>query len=431
MTLAVADSNKFASTVDNDSLQHILEYSLRNKDANAALLLGDLTHPEFGKHTPEHVLRGVFGPNWSDDGAAASRLIDWIADDVGSGNKALADRATEAAFVVFTTMTDRGEPNHWSWRESAYDFFTDHYGSPGGFQDAPIGQGNPAVSLAMAKTGAAFFDVLNAPDIEADSKLQFTNQPGEPDMYLSMQTRKDFVEMIMGGDASRDAFGKEAYKYVLAHAAFADEWKNDEEAYEEAMKGGALMGLLDHGLQQVIDEAQMDADAETTQATQHANWARAGAAAVKEVVTELPMVRGLGRGWQQLIRQSAESFKWSPGVAQSHDFFWSKGVTPEIKNYEGDAGYEAFGFGATYAVTEQLLKDTNSGLTVEDIRQNHPQLVEKGANGDWQLKSSEDLMKDTRYTYREATRDLQSMFDKDLDGKLDHYIQNSDHQRKG
>jgi hypothetical protein len=294
----------------------------------------------------------------------------------------------------------------------------------------------------MAKAAVPYLDYFAETDTGGKDQLFMSKDPRAADMYLSQQTREDFVELIMGGDASRDKFGAEVYRNVLLDAHYADGWKDTEEANDEAMRTGRLMGLLDTGFQRVFDDANVDANAKTTESTQHANWARAGAAAVKEVVTELPFVRGLGRGTQQIIRQVAESFKWTPGVSQSYDLIWEKGVAPKPEDFDrkGDPSYEQFNFAVTHTVIEQQLKDANSGLTIEDVRKTDARLVEQDANGKWQLRSAAELMELNEpsgkaadkgmYTYSDAERQLHRLLEDKLKTKVDKFNDTFNNQRK-
>jgi hypothetical protein len=419
----------------------LLSASTRNELADYEILTGRLQHPELGKDTPEHTLRSLFGHAWNDQGKGAAGLIDWIGTDAVTKARAAADRATEAAYALFTTVTDRDNASG-LWKESAYDQFTDSYGRIGSFEKAPIGAANGAITYAMAKAAVPYLDYFAETDTSGKDRLFMEKDPNAADMYLSMQTREDFVELIMGGDASRDKFGEEAYRKVLLDAAYANDWKDTEEADEEAMRAGQLMGLLDTGFQRVFDDANVDANEATTKSTQEASWARAGAAAVKEVVTELPVVRGIGRGAQQIIRQITESFKWTPGVAQSSDLIWEKGVAPKPSDYDraGAPSYEQFNFAVTHTVIEQQLKDPNSGISIDDVRQTDARLVEKDANGTWRLRPADEILKlqepsgnpehKGMYTYTDAETQLHRLLEEKLADKVDKYNETFNDQRK-
>jgi hypothetical protein len=433
LTLAIADADSGFRIGSEDELLNILEVSTRNRDANAALLTGALQHPDYGKDSPEHVLRGLFGPQWKDDGKAAAGLIDWIGDDAASKVPAERDRATESAYALFTTMTDESKSSHWN--ESAYEFFSDSYGKMNGFENAPIGAANPAVAMAMGKSAAPYLDYFSAADNGGDSKPSFDNPASR--MYLSMDTRQNFVELIMGSPAAGDAFGTAAYKHVLAEAAYADQWPDTESAKSQAAESGMLMGLLDHGFTKVFEDAQADADKATSLANQHANWSRASAAAAKELILELPGVKSLGTLANQTIRQLTEGFKWTPGVAQSHDFIWDKGTTPDPKDYDQtwDRSKEEYDFAVNHAVMQQLLKDPKSGITIQDLQEVDPRLVENG-----KLRPADELLKandapvkgsvDKNLDHRLATEELHRLFDDKLSAKIDQYLRDFDDQRK-
>ncbi|RRS00496.1 TPR repeat region-containing protein [Glycomyces terrestris] len=433
LTLAVADADSSFRIGSEDRLLDVLEVSTRSRDANAALLTGVLQHPDYGKDSPEHVLRGLFGPQWKDDGKAASGLIDWIGDDASSKDPAVRDRAVESAYALFTTMTNEKPASHWD--QSAYDFFTDSYGKIGSFENAPIGQANPEIAFAMGKTAAAYLDYFSAADNGGDDQATFGNPASQ--MYLSMDTRRNFIEMIMGSPDAGEKFGQAAYAHALAEAAYADGWKDPEEAQSQANESGMLMGLLDHGFNKVFTEAQTDADRATALATQHSNWSRAGAAAAKELILELPGTRSLGRLGQQGVRQLTEFFKWTPGVAQSHDFIWDKGVTPDPADYKQtwDRSKEQWDLAVNHAVVQQALKDPDSGITIADVQKADPRLVEGG-----RLRPVEEILAaneppvkgsvDKNLDHRLATEELHRLFGDKLSDKLKTYLSTFDDQRK-
>jgi len=433
LTLAIADADPAFRRSAEDQLIDVLEVSTRNRDANHGLLTGGLQHPDYGKDTPEHVLRGLFGPQWKDDGKAAAGLIDWIGDDASSKDRAVADRATEAAFALITTMTNEDKAGHWD--QSAYEFFTDSYGEMGGFENAPIGVANPEVAFAMGKSAAAYLDYFGAADNGGDSALSLSNPASQ--MYLSMDDRRNFVEMIMGSPAAGDKFGEAVYKHVLSEAAYADQWQDPTAAKTQALENGMLTGLLDHGFNKVFEDAQADADRATSLATQHANWTRAGAAAAKELILELPGTRSLGKISQQAIRQLTETFKWTPGVAQSYDFIWESGTKPDPADYKQtwDNSNEQWDFAVNHAVASQALKDPHSGITIADIEKADPRLVENG-----KLRSAADLLgandapvkgsPKENLDHRLAREELHRLFDKDLAAKVERYVDVFNDQRK-
>lgn len=433
LTLAVADADSSFRTGSEDELIDVLEVSTRNRDANAGLLTGALQHPDYGKDTPEHVLRGLFGPQWKDEGAAAAGLIDWIGDDAASNDKAERDRAAASAFALFTTMTNEKASEHWN--ESAYDFFSDGYGGIGKFENAPIGAANPAIAMSMAKSAAPYLEYFSAADNDGDSALTMQNPVSQ--MYLSMDTRQSFIELIMGDPAAGEGFGTAAYKHVLAEAAYANQWPDTEAAKSQAMESGMLMGLLDTGFNRVFEDAQVDADRATALATQHANWSRAAAASAKELILELPGVKSLGTLANQGIRQLTESLKWTPGAAQAHNFIWEKGTTPDPKDFDQtwDRSKEQYDLAVNHAVIQQLVKDPKSGITIADIEAVDPRLVENGKlrSADELLSANEPPVKGSvkqNLDHRLATEELHRLFEDKLSDKIDQYLRDFNAQRK-
>ncbi len=434
LTLEVAGTVGNAFDPGDLNATTLLDASTRNTEANAGLLSGAIQTPVYGDRTDEFVLRGVFGHQWADDGATAARLVDWIGEDALSQDSDVRKQADAAAFGLFTTMTDRSAAPHWD--QSAYEFFTDSYGQIGKFEAAPIGAANPAIALSMAKTAVPYLDFFSEVDSGGPSRLSLWDE--DTPMYLGQQTREDFVELIMAGDQAREEFGQKAYEHVIAEASRLSDpalFPDDAAALRQAAESGKLMSLLDTGFAKVFEDANMDGDLATTEATQHANWARAGAAAAKEVVMDLPVVKGASRALNILARQLTESFKWTPGVAQSYDFIWEKGTAPKAGDLGAiwDNSKEEFDFGVYHAIVDHALMTDGSGVTLDGLQGADPRLVVDGANGP-QLETTHRLLHPAHpddLDYRDATMHFRRQFDQVTQDRIWKYLQDVHDHRKG
>lgn len=451
LTLEVAHANAHSSGYFDELARiDVIDVATRNVEANAALLGGHLQNPDYGNHTPEYVLRGVFGHDWHDDGAAASNLIGWIKDDAVSNDLDVRNRAANAAYSVFDNMTD-SEVHQDLWGESALDFFRDSFGNVDGHERASVAVANPAIGMAMGNIVVPYFDFFEDADNTGSANL-LTNAvdpiTGDPyvHMDLTRASREDYFELVMANKLAGNALGEAAYGHVISEAAFADDWKDEHEAQSRGENAGTLFGLLDTGFERAFKEAGDDAAAETTLANQHVNWARSGAAAAKEIITELPGVRGLGRAANILVRETAESFKWLPGVAQAHDYVWGEADIPKEYDRESDPDYQQFQYAVVHAIVEEALADNSSadttGLTLERVRDeaDHRLVTTKDEQGndlgyERFYTVDEVLQKDFMKTLEEpgdvldhqkAREKLQRLFpdgsDESLNQKVNHYF---------
>jgi hypothetical protein len=433
LTLAVADANPtLFRTSAEDELIAIMKVSTRNVEANAALLNGDLQHPDFGENTPEHVLRGLFGPQWKDDGKAAAGLIGWIPELSASDDPRLRDLATETAFNLITTMSNDQKTG--PWNESAYQFFTDGYGRIGNFHDAPIGAANPAIAQAMSGTAIAYIDYLDAPDIGRDSELTLNGDPRADDMYLDLATRARFVELVMGDPTAGNDLGAAAYAKVIAEAGDMNNWGGWNDAREKGMDDGELIRLLDKAYANVYEDATGDATTEAEQDKAHATWVRSSSTILKEAVLEIPGVKAIKGIGQVLIREGLELGKWGPGHVEGTKMWpFADNSAPGADERKGDPKYEQFSFEVTHSVIQQMLHDPNSGIDLDDIAKADSRLlVENPATGTYTLRSAEDLLDanmeptepghEGNLNFRTANTALQGLFGKDLAEAYRNYI---------
>jgi len=432
LTLAVADSDSTFRTANEDSLIAILDVSTRNAEANAALLNGDLQHPDYGKETPEFVVRGLFGPQWKDDGKAAAGLIDWIPEASISDDPAERDLATEAAYNLITTMTNEKQSEHWN--DSAYQFFTDGYGRIGNFSDAPIGAANPYIAQAMGDTAVAYIDYLDAPDIGRGDELTLSDDPRADDMFLSLGTRTKFVELVMGDQTAGNELGAAAYAKVIAEAGDMRSWGDWQNAREEAMGDGELISLLDKAYARVYEDATGDSATEAEMDKANATWVRSSSTILKEAVLEIPGVKAIKGVGQVLIREMLELGKWGPGHVEGTKMWpFADNSAPTGDGREGDPKYEKFSFEVTHSVISGMIGDPASGVSIEDVRAADSRLVvENPLSGTYTLRPVDDMldMNDApsdpdhkgNLNFRTANTALQGLLDPELAKLYETYI---------
>lgn len=442
MTIAVAehlDGEAGGYSIGEDTARTILDHSTANFEANTAILNGDIQHPYYKDATAEATLRGLFGHKWSDGGAGATGIIDWIPRAATSDDKHLQDLATEAAYhLITTTSSDKAQG---PWNESAYQFFTDGYGNIGEFDKAPLGIANPLIAQSMGRTAITYIDYLDAPNVDRDSELSLSDDPRADDMFLDKGTRARFVELVMGDKTAGNTLGEAAYAKVIAEAGDMSNWKDWSDARKEALEDGGLIGLIDSAYKKVYEDATGDAADEATVDKQHATWVRSASTVLKEIVTEIPEVKAIKGIGQILIREGLELGKWSPNQIESSGIWqFADNKGPGEGDREGDPEYEKFGFQVTHSVVENLLSDKKSGVDIDDVRALDSRLVEKGDDGEYRLRPAEELLtvndpptSDKHHgnlDFREANAALQKLFGDKLGARYESYVDAFVDQRK-
>lgn len=168
-------SAEYASMLDEkediEPLQDLLGVASRNHEAVREVLTGGYRTERFGENTPEFVLRQLFGKNdWTDQGAAAASLIDWIPE--ASTGKDAYERylagVSSAAVIDLMTNTQKT-----AWGESAFQFFTDSGGRIGDATDVPMGVANPRVAQALGEVAGAYLQSFGGRDGVENASTQW------------------------------------------------------------------------------------------------------------------------------------------------------------------------------------------------------------------------------------------------------------------
>jgi hypothetical protein len=447
LTTAVAlhlDGEAGGYSIGEGTARTILDHSTANFEANAALLNGDLQHPYYQKDTAEAVLRGLFGHRWQDGGETASKFVDWIPRMSVSDDPAMRELATESAFHLIDTMTSQEKAG--PWNESAYKFFTDSYGKIGQFEAAPIGVANPLIAQSLGRTAIAYIDYFDLPDVDGQKNQLFDD--GRPEQfYLDKDTRLNFFELVMGDMDAGNELGKYAYAKIIGEAGGMTDGNLWDDPYSEGVEDGRLIGLLDKAYQRVYEDATDDKAGVDEMTKQHSAWTRAASTVLKEIVTEIPVAKQLwviGDGNSKyplgnvLIKELFEVGKVGPPVSETFKLWpFAGGEAPTAESREGAPEYDKFGFTVRHSVVENLLADKDSGVDIDDVRRADPNLVEKGADGEYRLRSAEELLKafeanDGRpsFTYGEAGKALWKLMDDDLRQRWQDYIDTFPEQRR-
>lgn len=437
----IVDSPRFAPKLHpselgqlDDVVGGVMEVATRDLDLNHDLLTGEVKHPVYGDDSVEHLLRGVFGRNWEDDGKAAAKLIDWIPGALHGSDPFLARDAAESYASLVNTMTS--DEINGSWKDSAFTFFTDAYGRIDGFESAPLGMANPHVAQALASSTIPFLEWYADPQakievdgkmVERDTEVNWAIDPEDRGAYFNMTDRARMFELIMGSKDASDMLGEAVYAKVYldgynlpgwadgdGHADLGLPGGGDGEGAEMyAKRTGRLIGFLQAGYDAVYADGVEDADAVTASNKQESAWVRAGAAAAKEIVTSVPGIRPAKVGWDVLVKEAFEVGKWGPNVTEAQG--WAFGGADAPGKGDGPMTHEKINVYFGHNIVDGLTSDPGSGRTLEELREHDPNLVVKDAKtGELRMRTPEEI---------EQAYDPVNGSDYSLDKTLDSYRQ--------
>jgi hypothetical protein len=447
MTIAVAehlDGEAGGYSIGEDTARTILDHSTANFEANAAILNGDIQHPYYKDDTAEATLRGLFGHKWSDGGSAATGFIDWIPRMSVSDDPAMRELAAESAFHLIDTMTNQEKAG--PWKESAYQFFTDGYGKIGQYEAAPLGVANPLIAQSMGRTAIAYIDYFDTANVD-DAKNQLFDDGRREQFYLDKDTRVNFFELVMGDMEAGNELGKYAYAKIIGEAGGMVDGKAWDDPHTEGVEDGRLMGLLDAAYQRVYEDATDDKAGVDEMTKQQSTWVRAASTVLKEIVTEIPVAKQLwviGEGKNSysvgnvLIKELFEIGKVGPVVSETYKTWpFAGGEAPTQGSREGDQDFDKFGFTVRHSVVENLLADGKSGVDIDDVRKADPHLVEKGDDGEYRLRTADELLKafeangdNASFDYDQAGKALWKVMDEPLRERWSEYIGAFPEQRR-
>jgi hypothetical protein len=397
----------------DDVIGGVMEVATRDRELNADLLTGQVKHPVYGDDSVEHLLRGVFGRNWEDDGKAAAKLIDWIPGALNGADPFLQRDAAESYASVMNTMTS-GDVNG-AWKESAFDFFTDGYGKMNGFDNAPIGMANPHIAKALASSTIPFLDYFADPEakievdgemVERDTAVNWAIDPADRGAYFNMTDRARMFELVMGSKDAANTLGEAVYAKIYLDGYNMPGWRDDdghadfglpggndgEGAQGYARRTGRLLGFLQAGYDAVHADGVEDAAGVTASNKQESAWMRAGAAIAKEIVTTVPGLKPGKAGWDVLVKEAFEVGKWGPNVTESQG--WAFGGVDAPGKGDGPMTLERIDVMVGYNVVDGLTSDPDSGRTVKELAELSPNLVvEDPKTGDLRLKTPDEIEK--------------------------------------
>ena len=379
MILRSADYAMSLDPKQRDVLQDFLGVGVRNKEASAAVLHGEYKHSDYGKNTPEYVLRQLFSSNWSDKGQTASHLIDWIDEDMGSKDAATRKLAYQAGYDAFTTMTSIKDNG---FGDSAFKHFLNRVDGHKGF----LGVENPYVAQALG-------DII-APrllDTFATGTDGVANGLHGDRMTLDEATRIRVFELAMTDSKTADGLGSTIYARAIDDAGGLDAWKFGT-AGRHGTENGRLIGLLDAAVDNIkggtgpgLEDGKLAAQAAKDDA-RIVRWANMGAAVLKEVVTAHPAIDKGSAFVKTGSKVMFELAKTMPGVTNTEGW-WTTAVKDDgMGGPATDMRYAPLHGQIGRATVEGMLSDPKSGLSTDDFRH----IIKNTGNG----LTESDLLKD-------------------------------------
>ncbi|MEV0646883.1 hypothetical protein AB0I28_16620 [Phytomonospora sp. NPDC050363] len=398
MTLRLTESvDGLGRGEDLELARQALSVVFRNDEAKGALLTGEYDDAaRFGEHTPEAVMRNLFGADWGDDGKTAAGLIDWIPDGMDSKDDKFRDLATRSAFSVYTTITN---PEPTIWKTSALEWATDGFGKVGSDPAAPMASRNPAVAGALGDMIGHDLDEVFAASAEGAK-----NGLKGGEITLDWDTRERLFQIAMADKSTADTLGKTIYAQVINEAGGVEKWSPGEAGgYGE--KNGTLTRLLDEGLARLkadtgegLNEAA-DAAKGAKDDQRIVRWGNMGAAVLKEAVLAVP---GVDRGSDALklgTKILFELAKTAPGAANTEGWWMQHESGTGISGEASAPGFSSFNGQVTRAAVD------GGGVTVAGLGKSLDALDDKVRGGleigglvgdDGKLREWKDIAPDQR-----------------------------------
>jgi hypothetical protein len=259
-TIAGAVDSWASSTIDEETLTRMMEFSTQNEDANYAILTGEYPDGETYRHPVEfHLPSGqsgtdhekivstLFSHDWEgDDGDAVSGLTDWISAFHDGGSTEEQRMAGEAAYSLISMMADSDGEN--SFKNTGIDGDDGH--------DMSVGELNPELADSFADIYISYIDDFTIQNGEEGYRALGENEGdiifhniGDEVLVLPESVKRDFFQLIV---ANEDVSPK-----VIA-ATESQEWKILEEVFTHGNSGSMEGAAASGSLREIMTEAIMD-----------------------------------------------------------------------------------------------------------------------------------------------------------------------------
>lgn len=211
-------------------LRTLLGVATRNEEANHHLLTGEVQHPEWGDGTAREVLTSLYNFDWSDGGATAAGLTDWISERADhaarQGEYDPAASGAAAALIDLVTVTERGEGHDepGAYRVDVYD----------GLMQI-LSEKNPEVAQSFGRIAASYLSDFSEPSAG-------TIVEGDGSLSLSDHDKVRFLDLIATDDAAINGLSRAAgvYEQRMLTAALREELAMTEVGQRSSRLDGLL-----------------------------------------------------------------------------------------------------------------------------------------------------------------------------------------------
>ncbi|WP_435113864.1 hypothetical protein [Nocardiopsis synnemataformans] len=267
-TVAGAVESTDTGGAAEETLRTMLEFATQNTDANYTILTGEYPDGESYRHPVEFVGPGsqagtdeaalvaaLFSHDWDHGGEAVRGLTDWIAEDGGSGDDAIKERADRAFEGLINIITDPEAQEELSSTE--YDVVGE---GPDGeeftWRNAPMGLLNPEISDSFAGIFETYIETFASPvvmdggqSMNGDMETSYNSSQG---LVIGLGDRREFTSLISGDGESMGRIFEAAHDYT--QDSVYDYFTNPESAkdQESARATGFLWNLVGFGMADAV-----------------------------------------------------------------------------------------------------------------------------------------------------------------------------------
>lgn len=269
-TVAGAVESTDTGGAAEETLRTMLEFATQNTDANYTILTGEYPDGESYRHPVEFVGPGsqagtdeaalvaaLFSHDWDHGGEAVRGLTDWIAEDGGSGDDAIKERADRAFEGLINIITDPDAQEKLSSTE--YDVVGE---GPDGeeftWRKAPMGLLNPEISDSFAGIFEAYIDEFASLDIldgsnSINDEIE-TSYSSEQGLVIGLDGRTAFTSLIAGdGEATVRMFEAAGdYAQNNMYEYFTDSEFGED--YEPGREVGILWNSVGFGMADAVGD---------------------------------------------------------------------------------------------------------------------------------------------------------------------------------
>ncbi|MFD6949296.1 hypothetical protein A6A08_12915 [Nocardiopsis sp. TSRI0078] len=267
-TIAGAVESTNTGGAEEETLRTMLEFATQNRDANYTILTGEYPDGESYQHPVEFVGPGsqsgtdeaalvaaLLSHDWDHGGEAVRSLTDWLAEDGGSSDEEIKERADRAFEGLINIIIDPEAQEELSSTE--YDVVGE---GPDGeefiWRNAPMGLLNPEISDSFAGIFETYIDEFADPTImtggqgvSVDVETSYNSGQG---LVIGLGDRTAFTSLIAGDGAAMGRMYEAAQNY--AQDSLYEYFTNPDvvEDKESARATGLLWNSVGFGIADAV-----------------------------------------------------------------------------------------------------------------------------------------------------------------------------------